>query len=267
MPLPNPERQKAAREKLGQVFAHRETVYAIHYACQSFYSGRQLASTRVGCIAVRQLASGQVTTFSIGKTAELYRMAANDIARNWDALERTMLGEFYEFVRTNKSARFVHWNMRDDTYGFAALEHRFQVLGGRPEPIAEHNRLDLARLLLELFGDRIVREKNKLIGLSKLNGFSMADVLAGAEEAQALQEGQYRRVQMSTQTKVKLIADLATAANDRTLRTEAGFVANQLGPLRLMLQKAIDNPGYTLASGLAGGFFVMLKAYDWLFGG
>jgi hypothetical protein len=267
MPLPNPERQRTARDSLAQIFAHRETVYAIHYACQSFYSGEQLASTRIGCIAVRQLASGQVTTFSIAKTAELYRLAEADIASRWNALERTMLGEFYEFVRTNKGARFVHWNMRDDTFGFAALEHRFQVLGGKPEPIAEHNRIDVARLLVELYGDRIVRAKNKLDALSRLNGFAMADVLFGAEEAAALQAGQYRRVQMSTQTKVKLIADIANRANDRTLKTQAGFVANHGGPLRLMLQKAIDNPGYTLASGLAGGFLVMLKAYDWLFGG
>lgn len=267
MSLPNPARQKAARDRLDQIFAHPEQVFAIHYACQSFYQDSQLSSTRIGCISLRQLASGQVTTFSIAKTAELYRLSPADIPPRWNALERTMLGEFYEFVRTNRTARFLHWNMRDDTFGFGALAHRFEVLGGRPEDVPEHNRVDLARLLNEIYGDRYVKERGKLDALAKRNGLTSSDALAGADEAVALEKGQFRAVQMSTQSKVKLISDIASRTFDRTLKTDAGLVALHGAPVRLMIRRLIENPGYTIASGLVGGFVVVFKAYDWLFGG
>jgi hypothetical protein len=267
MSLPNPARQKAARDRLDQIFAHQEVVYAVHYACQSFYSGQQVTSTRVACISLRHVQSGQVTTFSIAKTAELFRMPADAIGDNWNNLERSMLGEFYEFIRMNKGVKLVHWNMRDDTFGFAALEHRFRVLKGRPEEIPEQNRIDLARVLLELYGDTYVKGRAKLKALSRLNKLSMADFLNGADEAQALEAGHLRKVQMSTQTKVKLIADLAIMAHDRTLKVQAGVIAQHGAPARLMMQKLLRNPGYTVTSGMVGGFVVVFKAYDWLFGG
>ena len=249
------------------MFAHPEAVYAIHYACQSFYSGQQVTSTRVACISLRQLQSGQVRTFSIAKSAELFRMPGEAIGDNWNNLERSMLGEFYEFIRMNKGIKLVHWNMRDDTFGFAALEHRFKVLKGRPEEVPEQNRMDFARLLLELYGDDYVKGRAKLQVLSQFNKLSMADFLAGADEAHALQAGHLRKVQMSTQTKVKLIADLAIMAHDRTLKTQAGVIAQHGAPVRLMMQKLLHNPGYTVTSGMVGGFVVVFKAYDWLFGG
>jgi hypothetical protein len=267
MSLPNPARQKAARDRLDQVFAHPETVYAIHYACQSFYSGQKVTSTRVACISLRQVQSGQVTTFSVAKSAELFRIPADAIGDHWNNLERSMLGEFYEFIRMNRGLKLVHWNMRDDTFGFAALEHRFKVLKGRPEEIPEQNRTDLARLLLELYGDHYVKGRAKFKALSRFNKLSMADFLDGAAEAKALQEGHLRKVQMSTQTKVKLLADLAILAHDRTLKTQASVIAQHGAPLRLMAQKLWRNPGYTVTSGMIGGFVVVFKAYDWLFGG
>ena len=266
MPLPNPARQKAARDKLDQIFANPEQVFAIHYACQSFYQDNQIASTRIGCISLRQIASGQVTTFSIAKMAELYRLSPADIPPRWNALERTMLGEFYEFIRTTRTARYLHWNMRDDTFGFGALAHRFEVLGGRPEDIPEHNRIDLARLLHELYGDHYVAARSKLDALAKRNGLVSSDMLPGAEEAAALEQGQFRLVQMSTQSKVKLISDIASRTHDKTLRTDAGIVATHGVPVRLMIRRLIENPGYTIASGMVGGFVVVFKAYDWLFG-
>ena len=207
-----------------------------------------------------------MTTFSIAKMAELYRLSPADIPPRWNALERTMLGEFYEFIRTNRTARYLHWNMRDDTFGFGALAHRFEVLGGRPEDIPEHNRIDLARLLHELYGDHYVAARSKLDALAKRNGLVSSDMLPGAEEAAALEQGQFRLVQMSTQSKVKLISDIASRTHDKTLRTDAGIVATHGVPVRLMIRRLIENPGYTIASGMVGGFVVVFKAYDWLFG-
>ena len=266
MPLPNPARQKSARDKLSALLAHPPSVYAIHYACQSFDEAPEAGgSLRAVCIALRQFESGQVTTFSIAKIAELARIAPESIPDYLDYLERTMLGEFYAFVRASRSARYVHWHMRDDRFGFAALEHRLTVLKGRPEHIPDEHRIDLARLIPDIYGDGYVEAGAKLQALGERNGMAMGGFLQGADEAQAVTAGRYRDVLASTLTKVRIIADIAERANGRTLATDAGLFARHGGPLRLAVQKMIDNPAYSLAAASAGGFVVVLKAYDWLF--
>lgn len=62
-----------------------------------------------------------------------------------------MLQEFFEHARGNQGMKYLHWNMRDINYGFAAVEHRFRVLGGEPFVIADDRKIDLARLLIDIF--------------------------------------------------------------------------------------------------------------------
>ncbi len=267
MPLPNPARQKAARDKLAAVLAHPPSVYAIHYACQSFGEASDAGSSlRTICIALRQFDTGQSTTLSIAKIAELARIAPDQIPRYLDYLERTMLGEFFAFVLAARGAKYVHWHMRDDRFGFAALEHRFAVLKGRSEHIPDENRIDLARLVPDIYGDGYIVGTAKLQALAERNGFAMSGFLPGAAEAEAVTAGRYRDVLASTLTKVRVIADIAERANAHTLVTDAGLIARHAGPMRLMLRKLAENPGYTIASAGAGAFVIMLKAYDWLFG-
>jgi hypothetical protein len=267
MPLPNPARQKAAREKLAAVLSHPPSVYAIHYACQSFGEASDAGSSlRTICIALRQFDTGQSTTFSIAKIAELARIAPEHIPQYLDYLERTMLGEFYAFVHSARGAKFVHWHMRDDRFGFAALEHRLAVLKGRAEHIPDEHRIDLARLVPDIYGDGYISAGAKLQALGERNKVAMSGFLPGAAEADAVAAGRYRDVLASTLTKVRLIAEIAERAHARTLVTDAGLIARHGGPLRLTFQKLVANPGYTIASAGAGAFIIMLKAYDWLFG-
>jgi hypothetical protein len=267
MPLPNPARQKTARDRLATVLAHPPSVYAIHYACQSFDEAPEAGSSlRTICIALRQFDTGQSTTFSIAKIAELARIAPSNIPLYLDYLERTMLGEFYAFVHGTRGAKYVHWHMRDDRFGFAALEHRLTVLKGRPEYIPDEHRIDLARIVPDIYGDDYVTGGARLQTLAERNGFAMSGFLPGSAEAEAVTAGRYRDVLASTLTKVRLIADIAERAHARTLTTDAGLIARHGGSLRLTLQKLSENPGYTIASAGAGAFIIMLKAYDWLFG-
>jgi hypothetical protein len=264
MPLPNPARQRKARDKLGEALAHPATVYAIHYACLSLDDGQQTASTRIACIGVRQLASGQTHSFTIAKIAELQRIDPADIPRHWPALEREMLAQFYAFIAGNRAARYVHWNMRDERFGFAALEHRCRVLGGRPVEIHELARIDLAGLLQDIYGDDYVSGGARLDALAKRNRLSLGGFLPGSHEADAVAHGRLREVHASTLAKVRLIAEIAVKAADRTLATDAGLLVRHGGPMRLMVQKMWDNPGITLGSLAVGAFMGFLKFFDWM---
>ena len=156
------ERSKC-RKRLNEIYDESINAYLIHYSCESFYApdGQSpLAnSTRVTSIAVRNLKSGQTKTWSIHKSAELDGQLAsltamvkanaplasqpqdNDaaqadstvrISQTLNPLEFDMLKGYFSFLENHTDSTFVHWNMRDDNYGFSALAHRFRILGGVP---------------------------------------------------------------------------------------------------------------------------------------
>jgi hypothetical protein len=152
MTAPNPKRQKAGWAKLDSTFADAANVWVIHYSCESFYDRPNGASPRITSIAVRKLDSAQTRSFSIHQVAEEQRVPFDQIAAHYDALERQMLDAFYGHVGGHKGMKYMHWNMRDINYGFAAIEHRYRVLGGDPVMVDDDKKIDLARLLIYIFG-------------------------------------------------------------------------------------------------------------------
>ena len=48
----------------------------------------------------------------------------------FDDVERKLLQDFYAFVRDRRDKYWIHWNMRNLTFGFEHLERRYRVLGG-----------------------------------------------------------------------------------------------------------------------------------------
>lgn len=252
MALPNPARQREARHRLDGFLAHPPAVWVIHYACQSFYHGQKLGSPRVTAIAARNFAHGETVSFSIGAEAELARLAPEEVPANLDRLERALLDKFYQFMVANRAMRFVHWNMRDATYGFAAIEHRYRLLGGDPTTLPEAQKLDLAKTLSDLYGAGYAgpapREK-----LAEMNKLSTMGFLNGEEEAKNFEDGNYRAVQNSILAKVKLHSDLAELAQARALKTQAGWWALNAGRVRESYEMFERNPLIALASLLFAG--------------
>jgi hypothetical protein len=255
---PNPTRQKAARESLTRLFVHPATAFVIHYACESFNQGQGYASPRITGIALRNLGTGITTSFSIHAEVELSRRRNHDVA-SLDAMEHTMLSRFYDFVARNPYATFAHWNMRDEKFGFAALGHRFALLGGAPVLVHESQKLDLSRTFVELFGSDYVA-RPYLETLAQANGISMSGFLSGRLEADAFIQGQYYNILQSVLSKVTIIAEVAQLAADRALVTDAGWWTLNGGQLREAYEMFWRNPVRAI-SGLilgAGGAAFML---------
>lgn len=114
--------RKLAKEELDRVWRAADDAVVIHYSCESFDqpAGR---SPRITSIAARSLRSGQARSFSIHQIAE--RRGTREIAGNLDDLEQEMLREFFTHAKDTNPRFWIHWNMRDEKYGFQALEHRF----------------------------------------------------------------------------------------------------------------------------------------------
>lgn len=255
MAAPNPSRQRLARQKLAELFAHPATVFTIHYACERFDSGDGLGSPRVTAIAVRNVGTGDTAAFSIHAEAERARFAPVQILSRFDQLEAAMLTRFFDFLERHSAMRFVHWNMRDITYGFEAIEHRFAMLGGEAVKIPSSQRFDLARLLIDIYGTNYV-EASPLETLAELNGLSLAGLLLGAAEADAFHRGEYSSVQRSAVGKSRLLFDLLHLAHDKTLKTHASLWTMNAGRLREAAELFHNNP----LKAVAGTLFAVLSA-------
>ena len=87
--------------------------------------------------------------------------------------------------------------MRDLNYGFEAIENRYRVLEGRPESIEDDKKYDLARLLIDIYGNGYVGHP-RLEKLIEKNKISTRDFMDGQLEAAAFANKEYVKLHMST---------------------------------------------------------------------
>jgi hypothetical protein len=215
-------RRKDVIQKMDRLLDTAQTALVIHYSCESFYDKTDGKTPRTTSIAVRNLSSGQTESFSIHHIAEERNAPFDQIHDQYDALERAMLDRYFEFVHTRQHYSWIHWNMRDANYGFAAIEHRYRVLGGEPVQIAEDRKFDLARALIDLYAVTYASHP-RLESIMKKNKISDRDFMAGPEEARAFAEKQYVKLHQSTLRKVDVLANLFERASSRELRTNSSW--------------------------------------------
>ena len=65
------QRRKRALERLSEIMSNPDHAVVIHYSCESFYDRPNEESPRITSIAVRNLGSGQTSSFSIHQIAEV----------------------------------------------------------------------------------------------------------------------------------------------------------------------------------------------------
>ena len=108
-----------------------------------------------------------------------------NVESNYDAIEKSLLQRFYTFLRERRKKYWIHWNMRNLTYGFEHLEHRYRLLcKTEPPSVPIEVRLDLNDILIERYGSDYAsppRMKNLML----LNGGLDIRFLEGAQEAEA----------------------------------------------------------------------------------
>lgn len=216
------ERHGKARATLKRLFANPERVSVIHYSCESFYDLPDGRSPRITSIAIRKLDTAQTESFSIHQVAEIRGagLRSADIEPHYNEYEKIMLDEFFTFLRNNGERTFVHWNMRDKNYGFRAIEHRYRVLGGEPHVIPDDRKLDLSRLLIDIYGVGYIGHP-RLEKLLEKNNIEARDFMTGAQEAEAFEQGKYVDLHRSTLRKVDVFCNLMQRAFDKTLKTNA----------------------------------------------
>jgi len=257
MAAPNPQRQRQERDRLARLFANPQSVCIVHYGCQNF--SRLQQSPRIACIALRNLESGVTVSFSIHRELELAKSQMT-----LDELERGMLDKYFSFLGQHKGMTFLHWNMRDIKFGFAAIEHRYEVLGGTPYQLPDHQKIDVSILFTNLYGANYL-PKPTFEYLAKRNELSLAGYLAGNLEPELFDQGEYYAVLQSTLCKVTIIAEAVKLACDGTLRTDATWWTLNVGRVREAWELFENNPvkawGGLLATVAMASFSIFAKLF------
>ncbi|MCS7460361.1 hypothetical protein N0M98_09425 [Paenibacillus doosanensis] len=216
------KKRKKAKELFKKLNENTAQLLVVHYSCESFYDIPNGRTPRITSIAVRYYSTAQTKSFSIHKTAELKKVAFDEIEDHYDDLERDMLNDFYSFIRSHMSYYWLHWNMRDINYGFEAINHRYAVLGGTPVEIPDVQKVDLSKLLIEMFGEQYI-DHPRLKSLLSLNHIGKKDMLEGKEEAEAFTNKEYVKLHQSTLRKVDVLHSLTERTMEGRLETKATF--------------------------------------------
>jgi len=216
------QKRRQAKNIIAKLMDQSDQVIVIHYSCESFYNRVDGPSPRITSIAVRHLDSGQTRSFSIHQMAERKGHDMAGLEEYYALLERLMLDEFFEFVKTHSNYKWLHWNMRDSKYGFQAIAHRYRTLKGKPIEFDNSKLFDLPRFIHNLYGPNYIGHP-RLASIVKKNQITDLDFLDGKEEAQAFEERQYVKLHHSTLRKVDVIATIIEHVENGTLKTNSSW--------------------------------------------
>ena len=244
MIVPNPKRQKAALKTLDDLFSNPQSVFVIHYSCESFYDRKDGRSPRITSIALRNLASAQTRSFSIHQLAEINGTPLGKIEQHYDKLEEEMLSKFFSHIAGYQGVRYLHWNMRDSNYGFQAIEHRFRTLRKTEDclhVVDDSQKVDLSRLLQDVYGLDYIGHPRLEELLSK-NNIVRRDFLNGKEEAEAFENQSFASLHQSTLRKVDILGNLALLAHDRRLKTNTTWWGMRGGRITACLNWIGEHP-------------------------
>jgi hypothetical protein len=240
-----------------------EQFYVIHYSSQSLFDeGTDGLSPRITSIVVMHYATRQTVSFAVHTIAELPNIAKDDVASRYDDIEKEMLAQFFNFLRDRLDRYWIHWNMRNITFGFEHLEHRSRYLGNPNPPIlnVEH-RLNLNDIFKEKYGDYAAHPRMKNLVL--LNGTLPPAFLDGAQEAAAFNAREFIRMQSSTICKVEFFRHAIILAERGKLRT----ASKGLGVWIDRLLESRTAKVALLAAAIVGVPAGLYQAYLWLRGG
>lgn len=210
--------------------SHPENFYIVHYSSQSLFDaeamdGEGALSPRITSVVVRHYESRQTLSYSTHTTAEYLGIPWGDIEARYDEIERELLTQFFDWARDRREKFWIHWNMRNVTFGFEHLEHRYRVLTKKEPPsIPVEVRINLNDALKDRYGEDYVPDP-RMPSLMSLNGPRIQGFLSGKEESEAFKAKDFIRMNASTIAKVGFFSHVVSESLTGKLKTSGkGFI-------------------------------------------
>lgn len=245
-------------EFLKQLKKSAQSFYIIHYSCQSLFDDNDGLSPRITSVSIQHLSTNQAISFSTHAIAEELKIEREFIHKNLDSIETELLNRLNNFISERRDHYWVHWNMRNLSYGFEHIEHRYRVLGGANMSIIPvERRINLNDMLLEHFGDGYV-EHPRLQKLMDLNGGVHRDFLSGSEEVEAFKNNEFIKLHKSTLCKTGFYVRVINKILKGELNTNSnrfGVFVDRLLESRLSKLIALFSAIFSIAYALYQKFF------------
>lgn len=235
------EERQEARAAIRTLHKNGASTYIVHYVCEDL-NRDDGASPRVIAIALRNIGTKETSAFSIHLQAEVAGFGTDPPLNkdDFDALEKSILKQYFDFLKEHSDRNFVHWKMRDPVYGFPAIEHRFRVLGGRPVSLATSQLFDLSEIVRRIYGPGYTKNHPHLLELIRLNNITDKDLIPGKDEPGYFARGQYRALHNSALRKISVLSEIFERVWSDELKTDAKwqdmFGTSLLGSLAALRQ-------------------------------
>lgn len=241
---------KEANEFLKKYLENRKDYAIIHFARENHFDERYIKGPRIISIAVLYPDSDRMSIYSLQRSAEIGGMdfsACSDGEK--DHIEKSMLSDFFNEVKNSGTKMWLHWNMKNDNFGFQTLSNRYKNLGGIIETEMQFKddcTKNISTLFKMKYGpnyiSRINDVKGKMYALFEKNGITDPDLLNGLDEVREFASGHYVKVELSVVAKVKAFEQLIDYARNGELKTNSKAVRDIYGfSLNGILQYVRDN--------------------------
>lgn len=220
-----------SRQFIKAVKSNPENFFLIHYSCQSLNDDNDALSPRITSIAINHYPTGQSISFSTHSIAEEMKIPREQVIEKFDQIEFELLKQFNLFIRDLRDKYWIHWNMRNLTFGFEHLAHRYRALGGTdPYVIGVERRLNLNDLIADRYGNSYAKHP-KMLSLMELNGGKHRDFLTGQEEVIAFENKDFLRMHNSTLSKIGFFSSVVRKLINGKLKTSSKGVGIALDRL------------------------------------
>ncbi|MCW5824902.1 MAG: hypothetical protein KIT34_19045 [Cyanobacteria bacterium TGS_CYA1] len=229
-----------------------DSIYVIHYSCESFYYKSPGTRSRITSVAVRNLAGTSRNVFSIHTSAIKMRFKKQeDIVANLEILEKDFLSDFFEFASSRKDCYWVHWNMDNPDFSFRVLEERFaHDFDGNPVSIPFNRKFDLANHLKEVYGKKYACYP-RLDNTMHKNQISAPNFLPGGREAVAVTYHKYEELHNSNSAKVDVISQILELTQEEKLKTHSHWWAVHQCNVAVAVEAALEATWFKFLGAIA----------------
>ena len=209
----------------------------IHYARQNCFSDAYEKGPRVVVIVVMNAESEQFSVFSLKKSADkrgkdFFKLS--DIEKN--EIEYSMLQEFFVYVEENKDKVWLHWNMKNNNFGFSAIEDRFRELGGDSFHFKEDKLINISVLLKKKYGMNYAKDNKwngkavgKMYDIFILNHITDSNILDGEREIIEYIVKNITSIEQSVLGKLKAFKIIMEKAADNALKCRGNILKDVYG--------------------------------------
>lgn len=252
---------KEAKVFVDDYMKNKRDYAVIHYACQGFYSTTNQTYPRIVAICILFPQSMQKQLFSLTSLAEMQNIdlhTADEIIL--DRLEKEMLKDFYDFVKKQKrDYKWLHWNMRDHFFGFAAIAQRYCKLHQKkkaPFEFANDKQQNIAILLKQRYGENYAERPHQQ-NILRLNHMTPKNLLSGKEEADAYDRREFLAMERSLEDKVAAFAEILDRMGNNELKTKGRILRDVYGlNISGILIYLKENAVFGLFSTVVGGLII-----------